>query len=80
MSWERKDIALDEGQVAFVEIISSVQSQSTFEVSELEMGEAGVTFAYQRTTGVAPDPVVTTRYVLFVPWSNVRAIHQSWAV
>jgi hypothetical protein len=80
VSWNLTDLALDEDRGLIVELIVAVQGTSAFEVSEIEFLDTGVVLAYELTTGTAPDPVVTTRYVMLVPWSNIRAIRQSWAV
>jgi hypothetical protein len=74
MSWELTDIGFDEsqGDSVSVEFVNAVSGMTSIGAEELAFRENGVTLA--RTTGM------NGRFVAFVPWSNIRAVHQTQAV
>lgn len=80
MPFNITDVSFDESRCVVVEYVGSTNSATTDEPDEIEFQPHGVMLAWETTTGTAPDPVVTTRFVRFVPYTNIKAIRQSWQV
>lgn len=82
MTWNLTDVSFDEslGTGIIVHLVDSVNSMTALDVTELEIQATGVMAHWETTSGSAPDPVVTTKHVWFVPWSNVAAIRNEGVV
>lgn len=77
MSTNLTDVTFDEGEVALVVFATAIDGFSGADAETLQLLPGGAHFTWVRTTGEAPDPVTTTRYTWFVPYSNIKAIKQS---
>lgn len=80
MSFEFTDVTFNEAQGLILDYVSTVSSETSVEVDAVEFQATGVMATWTTTAGTAPDPVITTRFTQFVPWSNIRAIRQSGVV
>lgn len=66
-------VSFDEtkGTGILVEFVSATNGQTGVSADVMEIQESGVALSWV---------ISGTKNVWFVPWSNVKAIHQDWAV
>ena len=79
MSWNLTDVSFDEsvGTGLIVDFVNTTNSLTGISPDEVEIQDIGIMAAWHTTGG---EPEVTTRHTWFVPWSNIRALHQSGVV
>ena len=77
MTTNQVALRFDEDVTVNVIPLSVHSGDSSYEADEIDFQEHGVLLRYTQSTGVAPDPVVTTECTIFVPWSNVKQIRTS---
>lgn len=77
MTTNLTQVAFHDGVPVLIDYVNSINGFSGREANEIEFRDAGAVIRYTTTAGVAPDPVITTEYTEFIPWSNVKDVRQS---